>query len=588
MLKKIRNIVKLIKYAGKAGKTLLFFSVIKTMLTQLIDCAITILIPVLVIRAYENTAYGQLISVVCAFFIISFVCLFVVDKIDNVYICSKYAQISKKIITTIFRKITDSDIGRFDDAVFYEQHILNMNNIEEKVFEAISNVSMLLSCFFIFLLNMSLIATTSGKKWIFVGVSLLITAVIQFFQTRFNLEYQKKAVSLNRRAEVLGQFFMGYDYAKEIKTPKRSNMLFEQVLEEKQKALALYYQSRPQFIGYTFGRLFVSTFWLRVLFLIYLTFRCLVYREYSYAGILVAYNASINLYGILNNIIATVSKYDDISLYAEHYMEIMNYENEIISGNKILDCFESLEFKDVCFQYPGTDKVILDHVSFKIERGQKVALVGRNGNGKTSLIKLILRLYEPISGEIFVNSVNIKEYEINSYRHFWGVVFQDASMFNGSIKENICFEHEPACELEVVLKNVDMLEKINKLENKTQTEYGVDIFEKGIVFSGGEQQRILVARALAKNADMIIMDEPTSHIDPAADISFSSMIFNDLPGKTILYITHRLLSTRLADLVIVLNGVGTVEIGTHDMLMAQSQLYRQLYQAQERNYADCN
>ncbi len=138
-----------------------------------------------------------------------------------------------------------------------------------------------------------------------------------------------------------------------------------------------------------------------------------------------AYNATINLYGILNNIVAILSKYDEISLYAGNFLEIMNYENKIVSGEKLLTSFDSLEFRNVSFSYEGTQNKVLDNVSFKINKGDKIALVGRNGSGKTTLIKLLLRLYEPTAGDIFVNSVNIKEYDLESYSHFWGVVFQD-------------------------------------------------------------------------------------------------------------------------------------------------------------------
>lgn len=585
-MKKIWNIIKLIKYAGKPGTVLLVFTIFKTMLSRIVDCGITILIPVLVVQAMENHSYYDLLIKVCIFFAVSYTGLIIFDKIDSSVMCRRKMEVSKNIVKHIFTKISNSDIGRFDDAEFYDSHVLNMNLIEEKVFDAITNVSTMISCIFILLINITLLTTTSLGTWVFVSATLIFTMIIQYAQTRFNLAYQKKAVSLNRRAEALGRFFMDYDYAKEIKVPKLSDMLFEQVLEEKQKALGLYYKCRPKFIGYSLGQLFASTFLLRVVFLVYLSYRCIVHKDFSYAGILVAYNATINLYGILNNIVAILSKYDEISLYAGNFLEIMNYENKIVSGDKLLTSFDSLEFRNVSFSYEGTQNKVLDNVSFKINKGDKIALVGRNGSGKTTLIKLLLRLYEPTAGDIFVNSVNIKEYDLESYRHFWGVVFQDSVMFNGTIKENICFDKVPACDINSVLKKVDMFEKVDKLEKRADTNYGVEIFEDGTVFSGGEQQRILVARAMAKKADMIIMDEPTSHIDPAADISFSSMIFEGLVGKTILYITHRLLSTKKADSIIVLSPDGTIKMGPHDTLMSNSELYRQLYKAQEKNYAD--
>lgn len=583
MIKKINNIRMLIKEAGKPGIKITFFSLFKMIFEQLTDCGVSLLLPVLIINSYENNRYLELVYMILTFFSGVLLLSILFDRVNSIYICKQYTEVSKKILSKIFFKITDSDISRFDDAIFYEKHIFNMNKIEEKVIDGINNMSEAISCIIIFCLNLSLVITVSKKAWLFVLVSLMLTSALQFFQTRFNMLYQKKAIPFNRRAEVLGHFFMDYDYAKEIKNPKREQMLFEQILLEKESALNFFNKSKPKFIGYSFGKSFTSIFLLKVIFLVYLTYRCLVFKDYSYASVIVVYNATINLYGILNNFMNTFSKYDDISLYAEQYFEIMKYENEIISGDKVLDYFESLEFRNVSFNYEGTNNLVLDNVSFKINRGQKIALVGRNGNGKTTIIKLILRMYEPQSGEILVNSINIKEYDINCYRHFFGVLFQDSGMYNATIKDNICFGKEPCIDLNNVIQDVGMKDQIESLKNKEDSEYGVDIFEHGVVFSGGEQQRLLVARALAKNANIILMDEPTSHIDPTADITFSNMIFDKLEGKTVLYITHRLISTQKADSIIVLNNDGKIESGKHNELLINSQLYRNMYEAQEKN-----
>lgn len=585
MWKKVKDVVMLIRETEKPGRKIIWFYLFKMILRQLTDCGISLLLPILIINAYENEKYIELVWFVVIFFVGVFLLSVLLERIDGTYICKQHAEVSKKVLSKIFWKISDSDISRFDDTVFYEKHIFNMNLIEEKVNDAIKNISEIISGIIIFCINISLIISMSKNTWMFVAVSLLLTVVLQYFQTRFNLQYQKKAMPFNRRAEVLGHFFMDYDYAKEIRDYKKERMLLEQVMLEKKAAIDLFRKSKPKFIWYSFAKIFVSTFLLRVIFLVYLTYRCLVFKDYSYAGVLLVYNASINLYGILNLFVETFSKYDDISLYAEQYFEISGYQNEIVSGTKILDHFESLEFRNVTFRYEGTDRDVLNQVSFKVSKGQKIAIVGRNGNGKTTLIKLLLRMYEPITGEILVNSVNIKEYNLDSYRYFFGMLFQDLGMFNATIRENLGLGHEPDVDLHEIMKDVGIYEQIDRLEKKMDTPYGVEIFEDGAILSGGEQQRLLVGRALVKNAEIILMDEPTSHIDPAADIEFSNMIFNKLTNKTVLFITHRLISTKRADCIIVLKNEGQIESGTHRELMLYSELYKKMYEAQKKNYS---
>lgn len=583
MIDKLKYIYNLIAATKKKGKLLIVFYIVFVVINQLIDFAISILAPACIIAAFEADRFVIVFIPIIAISIL-FLLSVILDKIEGISICRIRADISKSISAKIFKKINSSDISQFDDASFYEKQILNMNSIEEKTFEAIRNLSSLLGYSILFLVNISLIFVVSVKSWIFIGMALCITMIVRFFQTRFNLEYNKKAVALGRRFDVLSRFFLDYDYAKEIKSKDRSDMLYEQIIIEKDNALGLYNRSRGFFSLYYFINLFSSTLILKVFFLIYLTYNCLVKKEISYVSILVVYNTAETLYNLLNNFVNVYSSYDDISLYAKNYHEIMRFKNKIVSGTRKITEFERLEFRNVCFRYPSMDKDVLHDLSFKIEKGQKIALVGRNGNGKSTLIMLLLRMYDPQKGEILVNGINIKEYSISDYRHFFGVIFQETALFNATIKENIGFGIKQNIDLNMLLDSVGMLERIQNLENKENSNYGVEIFNDGTVLSGGEQQRLLVARALAKNNGFLVMDEPTAHVDPMADVNFSSLIFDRLPKKTVLYITHRLISTKKADAIIVLDNKGEAEIGSHEDMLEQSELYRNMYESQLRSY----
>ena len=583
MIDKLKNIYDLIVATEKKGRLLIYFYIVFVVINQLIEFAMCILAPACIISAYETGKFSIVLIPLMVLLILVLIAL-ILERIEGTRICMIRADVSKSISAKIFRKINSSDISQFDKASFYEKQILNMNSIEEKTFEAIRNLSSLLGYAILFFVNISLIFVVSAKSWIFIGISLVITIIVRIFQTRFNLEYNKKAVALGRRCDVLSRFFLDYDYAKEIKSNDRNDMLFEQILIEKDNALNLYDRSRKTFSLYYFINMFTSVVILRVLFLIYLTYSCLVKKEIPYVSVLVVYNATETLYKLLNNFVDVLSSYDDISLYAGNYHEVMRFKNDIDSGTRLINEFESIEFRNVCFRYPGMDSDVLHNVSFMIKKGQKVALVGRNGNGKSTLIMLLLRMYDPQKGEIYLNGINIKEYSLNEYRHFFGVIFQETSLFNATIKENIGFRVEKDIDFDELLRIVGMYDRIQNLDDKENSNYGVEIFDNGIVLSGGEQQRLLVARALAKNNSFLVMDEPTAHVDPMADVKFSSMIFDELSERTVLYITHRLISTKRADSVIVLDNNGETMTGSHESMIEQNKLYRDMYETQLNVY----
>lgn len=273
--------------------------------------------------------------------------------------------------------------------------------------------------------------------------------------------------------------------------------------------------------------------------------------------------------------------------YAYEYVKFMQYPAALHSGTRHVSGREhTVEFRNVGFTYPKTDVRVLDGVNITLRPGEHLSVVGLNGAGKTTFIKLLCRLYDPTEGEILLDGVNIKEYDIVEYMKLFAPVFQDFRLFAFSIRDNVA-----ACgsvsdeELSELLEKVGLSEMVGSLEKGADTILFKPFDENGIEPSGGEQQKLAIARALHKNAPMVILDEPTAALDPVSEYEIYRQ-FNDLVGnKTAIYISHRLSSCRFCDRIAVFSRGKIAEYGTHDELCnIQNGIYAEMFAAQAQYY----
>ncbi len=267
-------------------------------------------------------------------------------------------------------------------------------------------------------------------------------------------------------------------------------------------------------------------------------------------------------------------------------LEYLNLEAEKTKGDSFTEMTKGvIEFRNVSFRYPGTKELVLDHVSLKIEPSEKIAVVGKNGSGKTTLVKLLCRLYEPEEGEILWNGKNIREYDLREWQKIFAIVFQDYSLLSLTLGQNVAaseqYETERAKE---VLQLAGFGERLNKLKKGLETVVYPEYEQDGVSFSGGEEQKIAIARAIYKGGQICILDEPTAALDPVSESRVYESFDEIVKGKTAVYISHRLSSCKFSDRIFVLDNGKIAESGTHEALLSQNGLYAQLWQAQAQYY----
>ncbi len=283
----------------------------------------------------------------------------------------------------------------------------------------------------------------------------------------------------------------------------------------------------------------------------------------------------------------TFGKLQEIIPLAKRYFEILDTKDEMTYGNKVLDLsgeFE-IEFKNVSFKYPGAENYALQNVNLKIKNGEHLAVVGRNGSGKTTFIKLMCRLYDVTDGEILINGVNIKDYTKDSIIKLYSVVFQDFKIFSTTLKENVCASGDfDEGRFYACLENADIKERTEHMPNKENTYLYKDLDENGVEISGGEAQKLALARALYKDAPIVVLDEPTAALDPIAENEIYSRFNTFVQGKTAIYISHRLSSCAFCDKIAVFNNAKLAETGTHKDLLSAGGKYAELWNAQAKYY----
>lgn len=300
-------------------------------------------------------------------------------------------------------------------------------------------------------------------------------------------------------------------------------------------------------------------------------------------------SAASTLYWSLYGIVSGVQDVSQKCAYAHRYIEFLRFPAAMVKGTKPVKPGEhTIEFRHVSFKYPRSEKLVLRDINLTIKSGEHLSIVGLNGAGKTTFIKLLCRLYDVTEGEILVDGVNIKEYPEEEYRRLFSVVFQDFQLFAFSLRENIAFgEQADDKELERVLKLAGLWEDAQKLPNGLDTMLYKSFDENGTDLSGGQRQKTAIARGLYRNAPVVILDEPTAALDPVAEYEIYRQFNTLVGGKTAVYISHRLSSCKFCDRIVVFADDTIKENGTHEQLVGiDGGIYAGMFAEQAKYYAE--
>lgn len=427
---------------------------------------------------------------------------------------------------------------------------------------------------------------------IFIVISFGIVKISSFFTKRDKIKFSDAMAPTWRKMNYLESTTKNFDFAKDIRLFNMSNAFFNQLsgVNETYKELNRKHHNRMVLWEVSFGSVLIVQKILMYTWLVYnvVTGAYQISDFVLYVGLVSTFHASV---GYVNWI------YSDMrtnSLMINDYRNFVDWKEDRETADEKyghiteinLDKFE-FRFENVSFKYPGHDNYVLKNDNLTIKNGAKLAVVGVNGAGKTTFIKLMMKLYEPSEGRILLNDVDIKEYNREEYFKLFSPVFQNVECFAMPIYQNISFAEEDKTDMNKineVLEQSGLSEKINSYEKGIHTNL-LKIFDKeGIDLSGGEKQRLAMARALYKDGKVVILDEPTAALDALAEDRMYREFENMIYGKTAVFISHRLGSTRFCDKIAMFEDGTIVEEGTHEELMAKNGKYAYMFGIQSQYY----
>ncbi len=421
---------------------------------------------------------------------------------------------------------------------------------------------------------------------------MVLHIVVSYFVNKksaaLQMKFFERNVSYNRYFSYWFNLVFDYSIGKYIRLYKMQKLVLSRVQQTNDTL-------EKEYTGYLHENLKITLIPILSEFVLQLT-------SYTYVGLKAVFNLIsvgsslkyVTAYKILVESIAGISdtfvQMDVQSKYLSFFYDYMQIENKRYEGTipteKRDDNIFEIEFRDVSFKYDNSETYALRHVNQKITLGTKNAVVGKNGAGKTTFIKLLCRLYEPTEGQILLNGVDIRYYDYKDYAKLFSIVFQDYNLFSFPLGENVAAAAD--YDRERVLECIDKAgfsDRLNRLEKGLDTNLYQYNDENGVEISGGEAQKLAIARALYKDAPFVILDEPTSALDPVAEFEIYQNFDNMVKGKTSIYISHRMSSCRFCDNIIVFDEGQVIEQGSHEKLMSSGGLYSQLWNAQAQYYA---
>ncbi|EHA6441014.1 MAG: ABC transporter ATP-binding protein [Clostridium perfringens] len=503
-----------------------------------------------------------------------------VTKIRTDYI----TMISDKIMKMDFKNTEDPEVLNKIKSVM--NAVMSNNTGVEGVYHTLLGLFGRLTAFVGYI---SIVLFLSPWILLFLIINVLISYALTMRVKKYEYSQKEKAADKDRRTFYVFDTMYDFAYGKDIRIYDLKNILIDKFKKFRGERIDISNDVQEKQLK------------VKIVDVILLVIREFVVYGYLIYNVLFTgmsigdftmYFSTINGFGDwMKGILDDLANIKAQNMYLDDMREFLEIKSEDKEKTRDIpiDSSYEIEFKNVSFKYPKTDKYIYKNLSLKIKKGQRLAIVGINGAGKTTFVKLLCRLYEPTSGEILINGINIQSFSKEEYYKILSVVFQDIKTFAFTVAENVSLENLEDVDREKVLHCIEKAgvgDKINSLQKGIDTSLLKILDGEGVELSGGENQKLALARALYKNGKIVILDEPTSALDAVAEYNIYKG-FDELIGdKTAIYISHRLASTKFCDVIAFFENGEIVEYGTHEELLKKNGKYSDMFNIQAQYYKE--
>ncbi len=492
------------------------------------------------------------------------------------------------IHSKLYNKAIELDMSKYDNPSFYADFILAIQTSSENIQSFLENIRHYVAQIISFISISAVILTIDPVCLLIVFVFVFGFVPLGRYLGNLQMKRREAITEKERKSDYFARLFYLQDYAGEIRTSGIKKLLFKRFDESVEDT----YRTEGRFLkklewGFFFQETGVQVIGFMLALTAYIGYQTLVTGKLGAGDFIAAFNGAVQIgASILYLTVYSIRTFTERSKMIEKYRIFLLSKSDMKDGEHVAPCTEpeTIRIKNASFRYDGADKDALTDIDIEIKPYEKIALVGYNGAGKTTLTNLLLRLYDVTEGEILFGGRDIREETIESHRARFSAVFQDFQIFSATVGENVALEKD--FDEERVWKALESAGFNKDLPNGLDTVLLREFDDEGMMLSGGEQQKIAIARAFYKKSPYVILDEPSANLDPVSEYELNHTMMEASSDRTVIFISHRLSTTRHADRILMMEKGRVIESGNHEELMALDGKYAEMFRLQAEKYND--
>ncbi len=492
------------------------------------------------------------------------------------------------IHSKLYNKAIELDLSKYDNPSFYSDFILAIQTSSENIQSFLETIRHYVAEIISFVSISTVIMTIDPVCLLIVFVFVFGFVPLGRYLGNLQMRRRESIVEKERKSDYFARLFYLQEYAGEIRISGIKKLLlkrFDECVEDT-------YRTESKFLkkiewGFFFQESGIQIIGFMFALTAYIGYQTLITHNLGAGDFVAAFNGAVQIgASILYLTVYSIRTFTERSKMIEKYRIFLGTKSDLKDGEHVAECGkpETIVIKNASFKYKDSEKNALENISLEIKPYEKIALVGYNGAGKTTLTNLLLRLYDVTDGSIEVGSQDIRDVTIDSHRARFSAVFQDFQIFSASIGENVALETE--FDEERVMQALKAAGFNKELPDGVHTTLLREFDDNGLMLSGGEQQKIAIARAFYKKCPYVILDEPSANLDPVSEYELNQAMMEASVEKTVIFISHRLSTTRHADRILMMENGRVIESGSHEELMVLNGKYAEMFRLQAEKYSE--